>query len=376
MSGAPVSAVPPQLAWLQALRRPELALRWSLAEWERVVRLARRLRLLARLACSLDAAGLMDGVPAPARRHLQSAQRVSHWRSSAMLWTMERVATALGDAPYPRVLLKGGAYMAQGLPIAPGRLPSDLDMLVPQAHVVDAQQRLLQAGWNEQELDEHDQRYYREWSHEVPPMSHPVLAVELDLHHNILPPVARTHVDAQLLLGQLRPSNWTDWQVLQPMDQVLHSASHLFLDSELRDRLRDLVDLDGLLRHFGEAPGFWAQLPDRARELGLSEPLALACSFTERWLGTPIPQAARAAIAAQGPGGLRRAWLLPMFEQILMPTEPDALPSFGQRFAAWLQLVRYHRQRMPLRLLLPHLWHKWRAGRLVDGDAVEGNPVP
>lgn len=376
MSGAPVSAVPPQLAWLQALRRPELALRWSLAEWERVVRLARRLRLLARLACSLDAAGLMDSVPAPARRHLQSAQRVSHWRSSAMLWTMERVATALGDAPYPRVLLKGGAYMAQGLPIAPGRLPSDLDMLVPQAHVVDAQQRLLQAGWNEQELDEHDQRYYREWSHEVPPMSHPVLAVELDLHHNILPPVARTHVDAQLLLGQLRPSNWTDWQVLQPMDQVLHSASHLFLDSELRDRLRDLVDLDGLLRYFGEAPGFWAQLPDRARELGLSEPLALACSFTERWLGTPIPQAARAAIAAQGPGGLRRAWLLPMFEQILMPTEPDALPSFGQRFAAWLQLVRYHRQRMPLRLLLPHLWHKWRAGRLVDGDAVEGNPVP
>jgi hypothetical protein len=26
-------------------------------------------------------------------------------------------------------------------------------------------------------------------------------------------------------------------------------------------------------------------------------------------------------------------------------------------------LARYHRQRMPLRLLLPHLWHKLRAGR-------------
>lgn len=207
-------------------------------------------------------------------------------------------------------------------------------------------------------------------------MSHPVLAVELDLHHNILPPVARTHVDADLLLSRLQPSNWTDWQVLQPVDQVLHSASHLFLDSELRDRLRDLVDLDGLMRHFGAAPGFWAQLPERAGELGLAEPLALACSFTERWLGTPIPQHAREAIQAQGPAALRRTWLLPMFEQILMPTEPDALPSNGQRIAALVQLARYHRQRMPLRLLLPHLWHKWRAGRLVDGDAVEGKPVP
>ncbi len=33
---------------------PELALDWTLAEWERVVRLARRLRLLARLAEGSD----------------------------------------------------------------------------------------------------------------------------------------------------------------------------------------------------------------------------------------------------------------------------------------------------------------------------------
>jgi len=361
---------PARLAWLQALRQPLLAAQWSLGEWERVVRLARRLRLLARLAEVLMDAGLMERVPPQARRHLIAEQRLSRWRTSAMLWTLERVATMLGDAPYPRVLLKGGAYIGQDLPIAAGRLPSDLDILVPQLHVSDAQARLTQAGWNAVELDEHDRRYYYEWSHEVPPMTHPLLAMELDLHHNILPPVARTHVDANALIQRLRPSNWPAWQVLDPADQVLHCAAHLFHDSELRDRIRDLVDLDGLLRHFGATPGFIARLPERAQELSLEEPLALACHFCVHWLGTPIPADVVESIESIGPGRIRRAWLLPLLSTALMPTEPDDSPPLRQDLAAMLLLARYHRQRMPLRLLVPHLWHKVRAGRLAGNDEV------
>ena len=354
------AAPPPQLAWLQALRRPELALEWPLADWERVVRLARRLRLLARLAEALTAAGIDHLVPPRPRRHLLAEQRLSHWRTGAMLWTIERVAALLADAPYPRVLLKGSAYLGQSLPIAAGRLPSDLDILIPQAHLAEAQSRLVAGGWNEVEMSAHDQHYYRDWGHEVPPMRHPVLLLELDLHHNILPPVARTRVDAAALLARLQPSQWPGWQVLSPIDQVLHSAAHLFLDSELRDRLRDLVDLDGLLRHFGADPRFWADLPARARELGLAEPLALAGHFTTRWLGTPIPADVVRAIEAMGPSGLRRAGLLALFAAVLMPVEPDEQASRTQRAAATLVLARYHRQRLPLHLLVPHLWHKWR----------------
>jgi hypothetical protein len=325
---------------------------------------------LARLAEGLMAGGLMDRVPPQARRHLVAEQRFSRWRTAAMLWALERVATMLGDVSYPLVLLKGGAYLGQDLPIAAGRMPSDLDILVPQADLSDAQSRLVQAGWKAVELDEHDQRYYNEWSHEVPPMTHPLLALELDLHHNILPPVARTHVDAGALLSRLRPSKWPSWQVLAPTDQVLHSAAHLFLDSELRDRIRDLVDLDGLLRHFGAAQGFYVQLLDRARELGLEEPLALASHFCVNWLGTPIPPEIQASIVAMGPGRMRRAWLLPLFEAVLMPDEPDDSPPLRQDLAALVVLARYHRQRMPMRLLVPHLWHKLRANRIAETDEV------
>lgn len=361
MRVGPAVSSPQALAWLQALRDPRLALEWPLAEWQRVVRLARRLRLLARLAESLHAAGLIDRVPLLARRHLIAEMRLSRWRTAAMVWTLKRVAAMLGDTPYPLVLLKGAAYIGQDLPMSSGRLPSDLDILVPRAHVAEVQARLTACGWSEPELDAHDHRYYHEWSHEVPPMTHPLFAVELDLHHNILPPVARTRVDADALLQRLCPSKWPAWRVLDPVDQVLHSAAHLFLDSEARDRLRDIVDLDGLLRHFGEQPGFWARLPQRAIELGLAEPLGLACHFTVRWLGTPIPPSTREAVASIGPGSWRRAWLYPLLERILLPTEPDALPAKLQSLAAAIQLARYHRQRMPLRLLLPHAWHKLRA---------------
>ena len=51
---------------------------------------------------------------------------------------------------------------------------------------------------------------------------------------------------------------------------VLHSATHLFHEGELDKALRDLVDIDGLLRHFGgHGPGSGTSWLQRAREVGL-----------------------------------------------------------------------------------------------------------
>jgi hypothetical protein len=369
------SRTPEALAWVQALRAPALALRWTLADWERVVRLARRLRLLARLSEAIDAAGLLEQVPTAARRHLVAEQRLSRWRTASVLWAIERMEGALGDATYPRVLLKGAAYLGQGLPIAAGRLPSDIDILVPRPAVADAQQRLRTAGWSEGLLDPHDRMYYYEWSHEVPPMTHPAYHFELDLHHNIVPPMAHASVDPARLMDRLMPSCWPGWQVLDTADQVLHSAAHLFWDSELRDRLRDLVDLDGLLRLFGQDEAFWPRLVARASETGLAEPLALAFHFTQRWLDTPIPDAVLRAVAATAPGALHRWWLVPALDRALFPTEPDEMPSRWQKFSALLLLTRHHYRRMPMRVLLPHLWQKWRV-RQRSGEADEPLGAP
>lgn len=356
-----------RLAWLRALREPASTEFWTLADWDRVVRLARRTRLLARLAESVQGAELLRTVPAQPRQHLLAEQRLARWRTSNVLWAMERVAAALDGAPYPRVLLKGAAYIGQDLSIGAGRLPSDLDVLVPKAHLADAQERLTRAGWSAKQLDDHDQRYYYEWSHEIPPMKHPLLTLELDLHHNILPPVARTTLDADKLFAGVKPSKYPGWQVLDRADQLLHSAAHLFFDPEHRDRVRDLVDIDGLFRESMAVPGFIDQLTLRAEELGLQEPLALACHFCVRWFDTPVPATTLERIASMGLGRLRRAWLLPLFAAALRPAEPDDSWQSTQELAAAVLLVRHHVWRMPPKLLAAHLWHKFRRARGLSG---------
>ncbi len=365
------------LDWLAALRQPEVALAWSLPRWEHVVRVARAQRLLARLASALHAHRMLDQVPPQPREHLLSALRLSQYRSALLQRVVEQVSDALDGADYPKVLLKGAAYQAQQLPIAGGRLPSDLDILVPKASLADAQRRLADAGWQETALDAHDQRYYREWAHELPPLLHPRLGLELDVHHTILPPVARVTVDAQRLIDHLQPSRLSGWQVLQPLDLVLHSASHLFFDSEGRGRLRDLVDLDGLLRHFAATdPAWWQRLPQRAQELGLGEPLALALHFTRAWLHTPVPPQVLHDLVASGALAWQRPWLLPLWRRVLHPADPDARGDAVRSTAALLLLARHHWRRMPLRLLLPHLWHKWRvATQPAPIDAPGGDPA-
>lgn len=362
-----IPPLPQTCAWLPALREPARVLEWTLPEWEQSIRLARRLRLLARLGEAVAAELGLERVPADAARHLLAEMRRARWQTGALVWAAERVASALADPPYPVVLLKGAAYVADGLSIGRGRLPSDLDILVPRAHLDDAQARLTAAGWRETALDAHDRRYYHEWSHEVPPLRHPQHGLELDLHHNILPPVARLTVDAQRLLERVRPTPWPGWHALDPVDQILHSAAHLFQDSDLTDRLRDLVDLDMLCRMQAGAGagagGFWSGLTARALELGLGAPLWLALVLLQAWFDHPVPDAALQSLHPQRPGALQRRWLLPALAAALTPVAPDAHPGPGHRVGARVVLMRYHLGRMPLRLLLPHAWHKLRAGR-------------
>ena len=116
----------PGADWLRALAEPQRVRRWQLADWDRAVRLLRSHRLLARLGHAVQRAGLDDAVPAPARAHLVAAMRLSAHRTQAVRWTAERLTPILAGVPGPKVLLKGAAYLALDLPIAAGRLPSDL----------------------------------------------------------------------------------------------------------------------------------------------------------------------------------------------------------------------------------------------------------
>lgn len=351
---------PGQLAFrhlLPLLRDTGHARTMRLADWDETVRLARAARLLGTLAERLRAdEPAWAQLPAPVRGHLQAAMHFAVHRAQLLRMELRALATAL-PAEIPVVLLKGAAYLAAGLPLARGRLPGDVDLLVRRADLDAAEAALLRGGWASATQDAYDQRYYREWSHELPPMRVPGHALEVDLHHTIAPVTGRCRADDALLLAASLPLPASRYAVLHPADQVIHAAIHLFQDTELDGRLRDLVDLDSLLRGLPQEDA-GARLRARAARHGASRMLWYALHYCRGWLGTPV---AAEAWPEAPPAPARRLvdWIM---LRHCLPRLPDRAPSVAERAAARAAQLRYHLLRMPPALLLRHAAHKaWRA---------------
>ena len=340
------------------IRQPARLAALGLAEWDLLVRQARSADLLPRLCILLAEQGRLDAVPERPRTHLLAAKVVAEKHAQQVRWEIRRIGRALAPTGLPLLLLKGAAYLAGGLPPARGRLFTDIDLLVPKAELPTVERMLLSHGWVTSHLDAYDQRYYRQWMHELPPLWHLHRHSVLDVHHTILPETARLHPDPDKLRAAARPVPGMDGvQVLAPTDMVLHSATHLFHDGELNHGLRDLVDLDDLLRHFGVDDRFWRHLVRRAEELDLRRPLYYALRYAHTILGTPVPEAVMTASEGGGPSPFAGAVMDTLLRRALAPEHPTC----GDRFtgvARWLLYVRSHYLRMPLHLLVPHLVRK------------------
>jgi hypothetical protein len=359
---------------LRALALPPAATAgWTAAQWTAFCQQARGAGLLARAAERIAAAG--DGARAPwpegLDAHLQSAQRVIRAQRTEIDRELRHISHALADLGAPVVLLKGAAYLAAGLPAAAGRVFSDVDILVPKAALREAESRLMLGGWVTTHHNEYDQRYYRQWMHELPPMQHVHRGTTLDVHHNILPETARLKPDAARLIAAAVPlPDRPGLMVLAPTDMILHSMTHLFMNEEMGHALRDLSDMDLLLRHFAAEEGFWTRLLERACELDLARPLHYGLRHAAQLLGTPVPAELLQAAARRGPAWPLSALMDALWRRALASPHPGAARP-GRAAALFMLYVRGHWLRMPPLLLARHLGIK--AMRLHERPA---HPTP
>jgi hypothetical protein len=354
---------------LLALREPERTAAMTPAQWDRLVPEARAAGLLAHLGVRLDEQKLLPCLPERVQDHLRAAMTVAAECQRAIRWEVDRIHRALRGVEAPVVLLKGAAYVVAEVPAARGRVFSDVDVMVPRSALPAVEAALLGAGWEAVKLDPYDQRYYRTWMHELPPLRHRRRRTVIDVHHAILPASGRLRPDPAELLGAARPAGDGGFRVLAPADMVLHSAAHLFQDGALGMGLRDLTDLDALFRHFGDAPGFWDALVRRARRLRLGRPLFYAARYCGRLLGTPLAPGLEAGVRAfrpSGPGTALMDWLV---ARALRPHAPAPAPV-ATRVARRLLFARAHWLRMAPHLLAAHLTRKAR--RRVPGPPPRG----
>ena len=356
LTNAPSTAEPPASVrpLLAVLADPTSSASYDEPHWDRVIPLARSARLLGVLAyrvfANVDRARLSDRV----QRHLDAGLIEARFRRQKTLHLLHVITPILEGHPGPWVLLKGAAYIAQDLPFSHGRLPADVDLMVPRASLDGIEHGLLTAGWEFQKNDPYDQHYYRAWSHELPPMVAAGQAMELDLHHAILPPVGRIRPDTARLFADAMPVAGSPFHVLCPQDQVLHAVVHLVHDSDFVGRLRDLLDIDALFRRLPLSDRVArAALVDRARLHGMKKPLLLAAHLCRSWFGTPGCDAVIAEDAGMA-SGLYGQSIVALANRVLGPTNGEDGAARSRRTAALLLEARSHWLRMPPWLLAYH----------------------
>jgi Uncharacterised nucleotidyltransferase len=135
---------------------------------------------------------------------------------------------------------------------------------------------------------------------------------------------------------------------------VLHSATHLFCNEDVGNGLRDLVDLDSLLRDFAREMGFWPGLTVRAAELDLTRPLYYALRYAVRLLDTPVPAAVLREAEVGRPPSVLRGLMDALFLRTLHPERANANDRLASLTRGSLY-VRAHWLRMPPLLLAQHL---------------------
>jgi hypothetical protein len=343
---------------LEVLRRPDELPVLGLPQWEALIVQARRANLISRIAHRLGERNLLEGVPRAPRAHLEAALILAAAQAEAVRREVTYIRRALARVGIDIVLLKGAAYLMAGLPAAGGRMFTDIDILVPFERLAEVELALRLKGWVTTHHGAYDQRYYRQWMHELPPMRHGIRMTVVDVHHAILPRTARLKPSSAKLLAASRPIAGEDrLRVLAPADMVLHSAAHLFCNEDLSHGLRDLGDLDCLLRHFGGQPGFWDELPRRAVDLDLARPLYYALRYASTVLGTPVPGATMTAAEADAPPQPLRGLMDFLYLRALRPNHATCADAWTP-LARWMLFVRAHWLRMPLPLLIYHLTHK------------------
>ncbi|KKC27363.1 nucleotidyltransferase domain-containing protein [Sphingomonas sp. SRS2] len=327
-----------------ALADPVSVLRFTSDEWTGLLAIARAERLDGSLAYRLADLPL----PEPIARALEDARAQAVFGRTQALWEVEMARRALTPIGIEPILLKGSAFAFAGLPAGVGRLVGDLDILVPRDRLDDVEAVLLGTGFEWVKTDTYDQAYYRRWMHELPPLVHSERGSMIDVHHTILPLTARRTPDAAALIADsigIAPG----LRILSPADMIVHAVTHLLADGDLAGGLRNLWDIDRLLRLFAASPEFWTKLQVRADLHEMREPVALALRLADRVFATPVePRLA-------GHDRMRDA----LFIRRLL-----ARDGWGRSIRPVNRLgfyIRSHAMRMPPLMLARHLWTKARS---------------
>lgn len=232
----------------RALKEPDLLKTLDGEALSDVIRLAWRQALAPRLGVAAQQAGVLDDIVPLAAQTLTDLAITGQASWRRLQFEMERIDAALRSADFPVLLLKGGAYQAGKFSFANGRMASDVDILVPKNALEACEALLKDGGWSMEVKSAYAERYYRQWMHELPPMRHDKRKSLIDVHHTIVPPVARITPSPAALFEDAVETSFDTLKRPCHADLFVHAALHCFYDGDFTAALRSFLDLRDLIK--------------------------------------------------------------------------------------------------------------------------------
>lgn len=234
-------------------------------------------------------------VPQAVRDGLRQDFMLAGGRAMIVERQLGQVLGALAGAGVPAVVVKGAALAAL-FPDPALRVYGDLDILVPQAQLDQAEAVLDGLGYRAM--------FDREWSlahhHHLPPMEDAEGRLAVELHWRLDDPGRAGRLPAGELWSRVAAWSVGGQQALrlEQVDAALHVCRHVVVQNRARGGLRALADLAQAMGGWG--PGEWEALVRRAGEYGLRSVVYLMLVLVEQALGRAAPPQVLAALCPPG----------------------------------------------------------------------------
>ncbi|GAA0369886.1 nucleotidyltransferase family protein [Bowmanella denitrificans] len=351
----------------QCICQPPMVQQFCLTDWDILIQQAYSAGVLARLQWLFERDALEEHIPEGCRWHFQSASRFAQMHKKNVLREVSLIREALHMTGIQPVFLKGAAYLVCDDDCHQGRVFSDVDIFVPKASLPKVEQVLGWHGWEFAEKDDYDEKYYRQWMHEIPPLIHIERGTALDVHHNLLPLIGRIKLNAGLLHKNVQTAN-NGFNTLAAQDRILHSAAHLLLNGEFEHGFRDISDIYLLIvQHSQLSSTFLPSLVERAQQLGLERILLYCLDVLEAIFSLEVsnPLYTQLTSGKSAPSPFVRGLLRFMHYRALQPHHPSCR-LVGQRVALFGLFLRSHWMKMPVTILVMHLIRKMWVKPLLD----------
>lgn len=358
---------------IEVMKNPQKIANFSSKQWTDLLAQTRVSFVALYLLEVIQSYELSSYVPEKILSFLKNERFKVRYQTRQALFEIRKINKTLSSKNINAIYLKGAAYLLADLPQAKYRLFSDIDILVANEDISRSELMLNVIGYIPQNTDDYDQKYYRKYMHEIPPLQHYERGTVVDLHHNILPTCISTPLNVSLLSeDSVRDELGLNSRVFKPEAMFLHSAIHLFHEGEFEKGLRDLLDLSILYKEFtGRDEAFNVKVIELALNSEQQKSLYFALRFIAKVLHVELSPIATDFVEtfAQQYRFVKLTDFI--FTNVLIPHHKSC-HSTKHSLAKFFAFVRGHLMRMPLRLLIPHLIRKsWVA--LMKSDLLQKN---